>query len=89
MNYNRIYQTFLYFGVLLTLIAVDWRWYLARAPKNSIFLQIDFLPVLYAIYGILTAGCFVGAIFFHRKANLERVERGKGLPKERGRRKGR
>ena len=36
-------QTFLYMGVLLTLIAADWHWYLGEFPEESF---VAGLPVM-------------------------------------------
>jgi len=77
-KYRKISQTFLYFGAIMVLIAADWHWYVGHDPENTFILELDFLPVIYVIYGILTAGCFIGAVLFNLKARPKSVGKGTG-----------
>ena len=43
-------QTFLYMGVLLTLIAADWHWYLGEFPEESFVAGLPVMQVVYVLW---------------------------------------
>lgn len=70
-NLEKKAQTFLYFGILMLLIAVDWRWYAQRYPDESFLLQLPFVQLIYALWLAAVAVCFGASILLFWKVRKE------------------
>ncbi len=64
-------QTFLYFGILLALIAVDWHWYAGQFPDESFVLRLPFIGAVYVLWLAAIAVCFAASILLFWKAGKE------------------
>ena len=64
-------QTFLYFGILMLLIAADWHWYVQRYPNESFLLQLPFIQPVYALWLLAAAVCFAASILLFWKVRKE------------------
>lgn len=69
-------QVFLYFGILLTLIALDWRWYEAHYPEASFLLALPFAGILYGVWIAAIAVCFgLSAVCFWKSRSQQQIHR--------------
>lgn len=68
-------QTFLYMGVLLTLIAADWHWYPGEFPEESFVAGLPVMKVVYVLW--IAAHCHLPGS--QRRVLLEASEAGSSL----------
>ena len=68
-------QKFLYFGVMMALIAADWIWYAQTFPHESPVWKLPFLPVIYAVWTGGTVFCFAAWLVLYRKAGKNQAMR--------------
>lgn len=65
-------QTFLYMGVLLTLIAADWHWYLGEFPEESFVAGLPVMKVVYVLWIAAIVICLAAsAVFFWKLRKQE------------------
>ena len=65
-------QTFLYMGVLLTLIAADWHWYLGEFPEESFVAGLPVMKVVYVLWLAAIVICLAAsAVFFWKLRKQE------------------
>ncbi len=75
-KYDKIAKVCLYFGVLLTLAALDWWWYAQRFQNESFVLELPFIQAVYILWIAVTAGCFaVSAVLFRKAAKEQQAHR--------------
>lgn len=67
----------LYFGVLLSLTALDWWWYAQRFQDESFVLGLPFIDAVYVLWLTATAACFAACAVLFRKAGRERKKQEK------------
>ncbi len=65
---ERFFQICLYMGALLLVLIADWHWYAGRYPQGNSVLKAELYPLIYGAFLAATGTCFVGAIYFGRKA---------------------
>ncbi len=70
-NLEKKAQTFLYFAILMLLIAVDWHWYARRYPDESFLLQLPFIQLIYVLWLAAAAVCFGASILLFWKVRKE------------------
>ena len=72
-------QTFLYMGVLLTLIAADWHWYLGEFPEESFVAGLPVMKVVYVLWIAAIVICLAAsAVFFWKLRKQEAAYRPQG-----------
>ncbi|MCI8374983.1 MAG: hypothetical protein HFI29_06060 [Lachnospiraceae bacterium] len=65
---ERIFQTCLYMGALLLVLAADWHWFAGRCPQGNYLLRTELYPVIYGGFLAAIGGCLGAAVYFGRKA---------------------
>lgn len=65
-------QTFLYFGVLMALIAADWHWYLGEVSGESFVTALPFMGAVYVLWLVAVVLCFgASAVLFWKTRKQE------------------